>query len=164
VTIAERYQETIPVPRAIRLPVELIPPEGFDLEDPRTWPKVEGRLEYVNGRLLFTPPCGELQSYTVADVVAALLPWVRAHGEFVLGTNEAGMLLQGDARGVDAGIWRRDTEGPPQAKFHRRPPVLAVEVPVRMKRMRVCAKKPRGISARASRLSGSFCPSNARSS
>jgi Uma2 family endonuclease len=128
VTIAERYQETIPVPRAIRLPVELIPPEGFDPEDPRTWPQVEGRLEFVNGRLLFMPPCGELQSYTVADVVAALLPWVRAHGEFVLGTNEAGMLLHGDARGADAGIWRRSTEGSPQARFHRRPPVLAVEV------------------------------------
>lgn len=30
VPIAERYQATIPVPRAIRFPVELVPPDGFD--------------------------------------------------------------------------------------------------------------------------------------
>jgi Uma2 family endonuclease len=128
VTIAERYAETIPLPRAIRFPVELIPPEGFDPQDPHTWPRVEGRIEYVKGRLLYMPPCGELQSYTVADVVAALLPWVRAHREFNLGTNEAGMLLQGDARGVDVGIWQRSEVGALRPQDHRVPPVLAVEV------------------------------------
>jgi len=75
VTIAERYEETIPVPRAIRFPVELIPPEGFDPERLETWPQVEGRLEYVNGRLLYMPPCGALQQDTVTDVVATLAAW-----------------------------------------------------------------------------------------
>ena len=107
VTIAQRYEETIPVPRAIRFPVELIPPEGFDPERLETWPKVEGRLEYVNGRLLYMPPCGDMQQDTVADVVGVLLQWVRAHPGFVVSTNEAGMLLHGGARGADAAIWRR---------------------------------------------------------
>ena len=127
-TIAERYEETIPVPRAIRLPVELIPPEGFDPERLETWPKVAGRLEYVGGRLLYMPPCGEMQSYTVIDVATMLGLWVRAHPEFVAGTKEAGLLLQGDTRGLDAGVWRRRDVGSPRHQFHRVPPVLAVEV------------------------------------
>ena len=77
------------MPRAIRFPVELIPPEGFNPEDPRTWPTVDGRIEYVNGRLLFMPPCGDLQQDTVADVVITLGNWVRQHSGFVVGTNEA---------------------------------------------------------------------------
>ena len=127
-TIAERYEETIPVPRAIRFPVELIPPEGFDPERIETWPKVEGRLEYVNGRLLYMPPCGDMQQDTVADVVGVLLQWARAHAGFVVSTNEAGMLLHGGARGADAAIWRRSELGQYRHKFRRVPPVLAVEV------------------------------------
>jgi len=127
-TIAERYEETIPVPRAIRFPVELIPPEGFDPERLETWPRVEGRLEYVNGRLLFMPPCGQMQSYTVGSIVTLLGLWVRAHPEFAVGTNEAGLLLHGDARGLDAGIWRRKDAGPVRHHFQRVPPILAVEV------------------------------------
>ena len=128
VTIAERYEETIPVPRAIRFPVELIPPEGFDPDRIETWPKVEGRLEYVNGRLLYMPPCGDLQQDTVTDIVIALGSWVRAHPEFVVGTNEAGMLLRGNARGADAAIWRRSELGAYEHKFRRVPPLLAVKV------------------------------------
>jgi Uma2 family endonuclease len=128
VTIAERYEETIPVPRAIRFPVELIPPEGFDPERFETWPKVEGRLEYVNGRLLYMPPCGDMQQDTVADVVGVLLQWVRAHPEFVASTNEAGMILRGGARGADAAVFRRSAVGRYEHKFRRVPPVLAVEV------------------------------------
>jgi Uma2 family endonuclease len=127
-TIAERYEETIPVPRAIRFPVELIPPEGFDPERLETWPKVEGRLEYVNGRLLFMPPCGALQQDTVADVVTALGVWVRAHRAFVVSTNEAGILLRGSARGADAAVWARGALGPYTHQFRRVPPILAVEV------------------------------------
>lgn len=127
-TIAERYEETIPVPRAIRFPVELIPPEGFDPGRLETWPKVEGRLEYVNGRLLYMPPCGDMQQDTVADVVGVLVQWVRAHREFVVSTNEAGVILRGDARGADAAIFRRSEVGRYQHKFRRVPPVLAVEV------------------------------------
>jgi Uma2 family endonuclease len=107
VTIAERYAETIDMPRAVRFPVELIPPNGFDPERLETWPKVDGRLEYVNGRLLYMPPCGELQQYTVSDVVICLGSWVRVHPEFVLGTNEAGIRLQGCTRAADAAVWRR---------------------------------------------------------
>jgi Uma2 family endonuclease len=128
VTIAERYQEMIPLPRAIRFPVELIPPEGFNPEDPRTWPTVDGRIEYVNGRLLFMPPCGDMQQDTVADVVITLGNWVRQHSGFVVGTNEAGILLQGGARGADAAIWRRSEVGTYTHKYRRVPPLLAVEV------------------------------------
>ena len=74
------------------------------------------------------PPCGQVQSYTVADVTGALFPWVRAHAEFALGTNEAGILIHGDARGADVGIWRRADAGPARHHFQRVPPVLAVEV------------------------------------
>ena len=128
VTIAERYQETIPVPRAIRFPVELIPPDDFDAERPETWPEVEGRLEYVKGRLLYMPPCGQLQQYTVTDLILALGPWLRAHSEFVLGTDEAGMILGGDARAADAAIWRRSEVAPAGPHFQRVPPVLVAEV------------------------------------
>lgn len=127
-TIAERYAETIPVPRAIRFPVELIPPEGFDPERLETWPRVEGRLEYVDGRLLYMPPGGALQQDTVTDVVATLAAWRRNHPGFVVGTNEAGMILGGNARGADAAVWRRVDLGPYEHKFRRVPPILAVEV------------------------------------
>jgi Uma2 family endonuclease len=127
-TIAERYEETIPLPRAIRFPVELIPPEGFDPGRPETWPKVDGRLEYVNGRLLFMPPCGDVQQDTVADVVASLVHWVRTHTEFVVATNEAGILLGNDVRAADAAVFRRSETGPYRRGFRRVAPVLAVEV------------------------------------
>jgi Uma2 family endonuclease len=91
-------EETIQVPRAVRFPVELTPPQGFDAERLETWPRVEGRLEWVDGRLLYMPPCGELQAHTVTDLVTILGNWVRSHREFVVGTNEAGMLLRGAAR------------------------------------------------------------------
>ena len=97
-------EETIPVPGSVRFPVELTPPDGFDPARLETWPRVEGRLEWVGGRLLYMPPCGDRQQYTVADVVATLIIWVRAHPEFAVGTNEAGMHLGGDSRAacVDA--------------------------------------------------------------
>ncbi len=128
VTIAERYEETIPVPRAIRFPVELIPPEGFDPARLDTWPKVDGRLEYVGGRLLYMSLCGDMQQDAVADVVGMLLQWVRAHPGLVVSTNEAGMILRGDARGADAAIFRRADVGRYQHKFRRVPPILAVAV------------------------------------
>src|SRR5947208_7848377 len=81
-------EATIPVPGTVRFPVELTPPDGFDPARLETWPRVEGRLEWVGGRLLYMPPCGDRQQYTVADVVATLIIWVRAHPEFAVGTNE----------------------------------------------------------------------------
>lgn len=125
---AERYDEVVTLPRAVRFPVELIPPERFDAERLETWPKVTGRLEYVDGRLLYMPPCGDVQQFTVTDVVITLGAWVRAHPEFRLGTNEAGMRLGGSTRAADAAVWRRADLGELRGGLHRVPPVLAVEV------------------------------------
>ncbi len=122
------YDETFPIPRAVKFPVELHPPLGFNPAEVGTWPRVHGRLEYVGGKLLYMPPCGELQSSTVADVVFALVTWTRAFPGFMLGTNEAGMILGEDVRGADAAIWRRADLPPLHGGFHRVPPVLAVEV------------------------------------
>jgi hypothetical protein len=55
------YDETITLPRAVRFPVELRPPPGFDPERIETWPHVVGRLELVDGRLLYMLPCSDVQ-------------------------------------------------------------------------------------------------------
>src|SRR5437867_1259604 len=126
---SEIDEETIPVPRSVRFPVELTPPEGFDPARLETWPRVEGRLEWVAGRLLYMPPCGTRQQNTVADLVTTLGNWARAQPGFEVGTNEAGMLLGEDVRGADAAVWRRADVGPPGDPGVRRvPPVLAAEV------------------------------------
>lgn len=127
-TIAERYDETITLPRALRFPVELLPPRGFDEERLETWPPVPGRLECVDGRLLYMPPCGDLQQDTVADIVISLGAWARHHSGYVLATNEAGMRLLGATRVADAAIWRRADLGAYSGGLRRVPPVLAVEV------------------------------------
>src|SRR5256712_7737272 len=95
---SEVDEETIPVPGSVRFPVELTPPEGFDPSRLETWPRVEGRLEWVAGRLLYMPPCGARQQDTVADVVITLGNWARSQPGFEVGTNEAGMLLREDVR------------------------------------------------------------------
>jgi Uma2 family endonuclease len=125
---AERYDETITLPRAVRFPVELIPPEGFDEERLDTWPHIAGRLECVGGRLLYMPPSGDRQQDTVTDVVITLGAWVRAHADFVLASNEAGMRLRGATRAADVAIWRRADLGAYSGGLRRVPPVLAVEV------------------------------------
>ena len=116
------------LPRALRFPVELHPPAGFDPTHLETWPVLAGRLEYVDGRLLFMPPCGDTQQDTVTDVVVTLGTWVRAHPEFVLGTNEAGMHLGGATRAADAALWRVADLGAYRGGLRRVPPVLAIEV------------------------------------
>ena len=123
-----RYDEVISLPRAVRFPVEMIPPEGFDPGRLETWPPVVGRLEYVDGRLLFMPPCGDFEQDTTTDVVIILGAWVRQNPDFVLGTNEAGMRLGGVTRAADAAIWRRAHLGAYEGGLRRVPPVLAVEV------------------------------------
>jgi Uma2 family endonuclease len=125
---SEPDEETIPVPRSVRFPVELAPPAGFDPADLATWPRVEGRLEWVEGRLLYMPPCGDGQQDTVADLVAALVGWVRGRPGFVVGTNEAGLRLGDDSRGADAAVWRRGDLAAYTGGFRRVPPVLAAEV------------------------------------
>jgi Uma2 family endonuclease len=126
--VATRYDETITLPRAVRLPVELIPPDDFDPERLETWPLVAGRLEFVDGRLLYMPPCGDLQQDTVTDVVITLGKWVRENAEFVLGTNEAGMRLRGATRAADAAVWRSADARVRTGGLRRTAPVLAVEV------------------------------------
>jgi Uma2 family endonuclease len=121
-----RFDDVVHVPASVRFPVELVPPEGFDPADLATWPRLDGRLEWVGGRLLYMPPCGEMQQMTVADVVGVLYLWQRSHPEYSVGTNEAGMRLGDDSRGADAGVWRH--ERPPTWGFRREPPLLAVEV------------------------------------
>jgi Uma2 family endonuclease len=121
-----RSDDVVQVPGSVRFPVELVPPEGFDPARLETWPRVEGRLEWMGGRLLYMPPCGEMQQETVVDVVAALASWQRAHPEFSIGSNEAGMRLGDDGRAADAGVWRGLR--PAGWGFRREPPVLAVEV------------------------------------
>jgi Uma2 family endonuclease len=74
------------------------------------------------------PPCGDAQQDTVADVVTVLGLWTRAHPEFVVGTNEAGLHLGDDRRGVDAAVFRRGEVGPYRQRFRDVPPILAVEV------------------------------------
>lgn len=125
---APRYDETISLPRAVRFPIELIAPAGFDEARPETWPDVNGRLEWFEGRLLYMPPCGDQQQDTVTDVVITLGGWVRSVSGFVLGTNEAGMRLNGATRGADVAVWRKSDVGAYSGGLRRHPPVLAVEV------------------------------------
>jgi len=122
------HPETIRVPDSVRFPIELEPPEGFRADDPGTWPRVEGRLEWVQGRLLYMPPCGHVQGVVAVSGVVVLGTWARAHREFVVGGNEAGMLLGHDVRGAEAGVWRRDDPGRLTGGSMRVPPILAVEV------------------------------------
>lgn len=61
-------------------------------------------------------------------MVTVLGTWVRSHRAFVVGGNEAGMLLGGDVRAADAAIWRRSELGDYTGGYRRVPPVLAVEV------------------------------------
>src|SRR5207244_2055070 len=86
-------EETIQVPASVRFPVELTPPDGFDPARLETWPRVEGRLEWVEGRLLYMPPCGKMQEHTVADLVTTLGIWVRSHP--VRGRDERGRRAAG---------------------------------------------------------------------
>lgn len=127
--MATDTDELVPVPRsAVTLPLALPPPEGFDPERPETWPRVEGQLEYVEGRLLWMPPSGDEQQDTCADVTTVLNLWRRDHPEFRVGGNEAGMRLGDDSRGADAAVWRAADLGDYHGGYRRVPPVLAVEV------------------------------------
>ena len=132
----ELRAETCRVPASVRFPVELTPPEGFDPARVETWPEVEGRLEWVAGRLLYMPPCGDWQQDTIGDVVYALIGWARLHPEFVVGTADAGMHNGGDTRGAAAAIFRRADLGPRTGGFRTVPPLLAVEVAGRDERER----------------------------
>lgn len=123
----EYIAEDLGVPLPLKFPVELRLPEGFDPDEPKTWPKVHGRLEYVGGRLLFMPPCGGTQSKVVLNLARLIGNWAHARPDFIGGTNEAGMRLGTDTRGVDVGVWRTKGRGSLKGFAHVAP-VLAVEV------------------------------------
>lgn len=126
VAAATSYADVTVVPRiALRLPLELPVPDGFDVASLKTWPEVTGRLEFVGGRLEYMPPCREIQQRTAVDVLTELNLWRRQRTGFVVGGNEAGMLLGGEVRAADAAVWR---DGPAGEGFARTAPLLAVEV------------------------------------
>lgn len=110
-----------------RGPLEVNPPSDFDPDDATTWPDAPGRWEYLDGRLYWMAPCGEVQNTVVSRLVGLLDRWLDDHPEFRLGTNEAGMRLGSDTRAADCAIWRRGSD-PLRAGFSREPPVLSVEV------------------------------------
>ncbi|MBL8918896.1 MAG: Uma2 family endonuclease [Myxococcaceae bacterium] len=112
----------------VRFPLRLTAPRGFRPEQPGTWPRVEGRLEYVGGTLLYMPHCADYQQDVSAEAVRLLGNWSVAHPEFIVAGNEAGMILDGEVRAADVAVWRRADVGPHRGRFRRAPPVLAVEV------------------------------------
>jgi len=116
------------LPYPVRYPVELHPPPGFRPEVAESWPRVEGRLEYTGGRLLYMPPCGDIQQAVAMDAAYLLMTWGRLHPEFVIGGNEAGMVLDGETRAADAAVWSRAAAGEFTGGFRRVPPILAVEI------------------------------------
>jgi len=120
--------DIIPVPASVRFPIELEPPPGFQPNDPASWPRVEGRLEWVGGRLLYMPPCGARQQGVAIGVATILGTWGELHPEFFVGGNEAGMLLGNDARGAEGAVWSRASVGTIDDRYVRVPPILAVEV------------------------------------
>lgn len=111
----------------VRFPVELRP-AGFKPDDFSSWPDADGRLEWVEGRLLYMPPCADTQQDVAADVIHVLRSWAETHAEFVIGANEAGMKLGEDIRAADAAIWRGADVGRSVGKLRRAPPLLAVEI------------------------------------
>jgi len=125
----EGYVDLVAVPRgSVRFPLELEPPAGFRPEDPATWPRVPGRLEWVGGKLWFMPPCGSKQMYVATDSTLVLGNWAADRPEFIVGSNEAGMHLGGDVRGAEGAVWRREDLGGPAGGFEHVVPILAVEV------------------------------------
>ena len=96
--------------KTLRLPVELRAPDGFAPEVHSTWPSMDGRLEYVDGRLLYMPPCGELQQDVSAAVVGELYAWAKSHPG----------LRRGRQRGGDDSRWRRTCSGRGRVETRRR--------------------------------------------
>src|SRR5206468_11834466 len=82
----------------------------------------------VDGKLLYMPPCGLEQQGVTLSVVGVLDVWGVDHPDFFVGGNEAGMLLEGDTRGAEGAVWRREALGPITRTYARVPPILAVEV------------------------------------
>lgn len=111
----------------VRFPVELRP-AGFNADDLTSWPDADGRLEWVAGKLLYMPPCADVQQYVAADVIHVLRSWSDTRAGMIVGGNEAGMKLGGDIRAADAAVWREQDVGRAMGKLQSVPPVLAAEI------------------------------------
>ncbi len=126
----------------VRFPVELRA-EGADPSQPSTWPDIDGRIEYVGGRLLYMPPCADNQQDVAVDVAFVLRSWSEARPEFIVGGNEAGMKLGDDIRAADVAVWRAADAGERTGKVRSVPPVLAVEIAGEDEEERVLREKAR---------------------
>lgn len=118
----------VAVPDSVRFPVQLRVPSGFDPHDLATWPVVEGRLEYVDGRLLYMPPCGQEQGAISLSTAGVLAQWLATHRDFRGATLEIGITLGGETRGADAAVWRKEQGAPLARTTLRFAPILTVEI------------------------------------
>lgn len=117
------------LPRAqLRFPIPVKLPRGFRAERPSTWPRLDGRMEYVGGEILFMPPCADFQQDVSTEAVRLLGNWSVAHPEYLVAGNEAGMILGGEVRAADVAVWKRSAVGPHRGVFRRVAPILAVEI------------------------------------
>lgn len=111
----------------VRFPVELRA-DGVVRSDPTSWPTIDGRLEYVGGRLLYMPPCADIQQDVAMDVAYILRSWSEECPGFIVGGNEAGMKLGDDVRAADVAVWRASDAGERRGRLRTAPPLLAVEI------------------------------------
>lgn len=74
------------------------------------------------------PPCADYQQDTATDVTHVLAGWAESNPGFVVGSNEAGMLLGGEIRAADAAVWRAADAAERSGRLRRQAPVLAVEI------------------------------------
>lgn len=116
------------VPGSVRFPVQLRIDDSFDPLDVRTWPEVEGRLEYVEGRLLFMPPSGQEQGAVTLSASGVLAKWLETHREFRGATLEIGITLGGETRGAAAALWRKGQAASVDKTTLRFAPLLVIEV------------------------------------
>jgi Uma2 family endonuclease len=126
--MAQSAREMAIVPPETEFPVVVRPLPGFVPDDLGTWPDDPGRFEYVDGRLLYMPPCGDEQGFTVSDTHFVIRSWQQQHPDFVVLTGEIGVQWGKDKRGIDVAVWRRAELAQPTGGFVRVPPILAVEV------------------------------------
>lgn len=126
----------------VRFPVELRA-EGVNPSQPSTWPAIDGRLEYVGGRLLYMPPCADTQQDVAVDTAYVLRSWSEHSPAFIVGGNEAGMKLGGDVRAADVAVWRAIDVGERSGRLRSVPPILAVEIAGEDEEERVLQEKAR---------------------
>ena len=63
-----------------------------------------------------------------------------------MGGNEAGILIDGEARGADAAVWLREALPPRTGRFRTVPPILASKLRASMKTRQTFAGRHSGTS------------------